>query len=179
MSPTPGRSTLMQSAPNQARSCVQVGPDCTWVKSRIFTPSSALPAWPQGFAEGRGRSPLAAAALAAGFVTFSVTTFLADFFATTLVFDVLAFLAIVIPLALFLAVMPAKAGIQSLASLGSRLRGDDSGVFRLSAHNYPPLYFFLLSALCGLRLPMRPDSLPAFRSITALISVGLPESMAS
>src|SRR6476620_9073120 len=42
MSPTPGRSTLMQSAPSQARSCVHVGPDCTWVKSRMRTPSSAL-----------------------------------------------------------------------------------------------------------------------------------------
>src|SRR3984885_248989 len=42
MSPTPGRSTLMQSAPSQASNCVQVGPDCTWVKSRILTPSSAL-----------------------------------------------------------------------------------------------------------------------------------------
>ena len=42
MSPTPGRSTLITSAPNQASSCVQVGPDCTWVKSRMRTPSSAL-----------------------------------------------------------------------------------------------------------------------------------------
>src|SRR4029077_14600081 len=42
MSPTPGRSTLITSAPSQARSCVHVGPDCTWVKSRILTPSSAL-----------------------------------------------------------------------------------------------------------------------------------------
>ena len=41
-SPTPGRSTLMTSAPNQARSWVQVGPDCTWVMSRILTPSRAL-----------------------------------------------------------------------------------------------------------------------------------------
>src|SRR5262245_24069652 len=43
MSPTPGRSTLITSAPNQASSCVQVGPDWTWVKSRMRTPSSALP----------------------------------------------------------------------------------------------------------------------------------------
>src|SRR5271167_2608342 len=42
MSPTPGRSTLITSAPNQARSWVQVGPDWTWVKSRMRTPSSAL-----------------------------------------------------------------------------------------------------------------------------------------
>src|SRR3984885_3905456 len=42
MSPTPGRSTLITSAPNQASNCVQVGPDWTWVKSRILTPSSAF-----------------------------------------------------------------------------------------------------------------------------------------
>ena len=39
--------------------------------------------------------------------------------------------------------------------------------------------YFLRSALCGLRLPMRPLSLPAAGSITALISVGLPESIAA
>src|SRR3954447_18241556 len=42
MSPTPGRSTLITSAPNHASSCVQVGPDWTWVKSRMRTPVSAL-----------------------------------------------------------------------------------------------------------------------------------------
>src|SRR3984893_6466614 len=42
MSPTPGRSTLITSAPNQANNCVQVGPDWTWVKSRMRTPVSAL-----------------------------------------------------------------------------------------------------------------------------------------
>ena len=41
-----------------------------------------------------------------------------------------------------------------------------------------PRYFFR-STLCGLRLPMRPLSLPAAGSITALISVGLPESIAA
>src|SRR5436309_14528198 len=41
-SPSPAFSTLITSAPNHARSWVQVGPDCTCVKSRIFTPSSAL-----------------------------------------------------------------------------------------------------------------------------------------
>ena len=40
------------------------------------------------------------------------------------------------------------------------------------------IYFFL-SALCGLRLPMRPLSLPAAGSSTALMRVGLPESIAS
>src|SRR5436305_1002313 len=57
MSPTPGRSILITSAPIQASSCVQVGPDCTCVKSRMRTPSSALPACPNGLAEGFG-SPL-------------------------------------------------------------------------------------------------------------------------
>src|SRR5260370_32157138 len=55
MSPLPGRSTLITSAPNQASSCVQVGPDWTCVKSRIFTPSSALPSLPQGLDETLGR----------------------------------------------------------------------------------------------------------------------------
>src|SRR5246127_1186255 len=43
MSPAPARSTLITSAPSHASSCVQVGPDCTWVKSRMRTPSNALP----------------------------------------------------------------------------------------------------------------------------------------
>src|SRR5664279_509603 len=42
MSPTPGRSTLITSAPNHASSWVQVGPDWTWVKSRMRTPFSAF-----------------------------------------------------------------------------------------------------------------------------------------
>src|SRR5471032_3132179 len=42
MSPAPARSTLITSAPNHASNCVQVGPDCTCVKSRMRTPSSAL-----------------------------------------------------------------------------------------------------------------------------------------
>src|SRR6185312_8448972 len=65
MSPAPARSTLITSAPNQARSWVQVGPDCTWVKSRMRTPSSALdmgdslrgsplPLW-EGWGEGVAR----------------------------------------------------------------------------------------------------------------------------
>src|SRR5262245_17031141 len=54
MSPVPGLSILMTSAPIHARSWVQVGPDCTWVKSRMRTPSSALPARPDGLVEGFG-----------------------------------------------------------------------------------------------------------------------------
>src|SRR6187200_3768162 len=73
MSPAPGRSTLITSAPNQASSWVQVGPDCTCVKSRIRTPSSALPAWPHGLLEGRGM-PFAAAPFVAGFFPFNLTT---------------------------------------------------------------------------------------------------------
>src|SRR6516162_1994315 len=38
---------------------------------------------------------------------------------------------------------------------------------------------FLRTALCGLSLPMRPLSVPAAGSITALMRVGLPESMAA
>src|SRR5215471_16137262 len=49
--------------------------------------------------------------------------------------------------------------------------------FLASGHCVPR--HFLRSALCGLRLPMRPLSLPAAGSITALMRVGLPESMAS
>src|SRR5215216_4840730 len=60
ISPTPGRSILITSAPSQARSWVQVGPDWTWVKSRMRTPSSALPACPHGRVLGFG-NPLAAA----------------------------------------------------------------------------------------------------------------------
>src|SRR6202047_2449570 len=41
------------------------------------------------------------------------------------------------------------------------------------------LRHFLRILLCGLRLPILPLSLPAAGSITALTSVGLPESIAS
>src|ERR1043165_2423661 len=43
ISPRPGSSTLMTSAPNHANICVHVAPDCTCVISRIRTPSSAFP----------------------------------------------------------------------------------------------------------------------------------------
>ena len=92
-SPSPARSTLMTSAPNHASSCVQVGPDCTCVKSRMRTPSSALP-----ISDG-----------------------------------------------------PLKS---------------DSG-------------YFLRTALCGLSFPMLPLSVPAAGSITALMTVGVPESIAA
>src|ERR1700677_3838783 len=44
MSPRPGSSTLITSAPSHASSCVLDGPDCTWVMSRMRMPSRALPA---------------------------------------------------------------------------------------------------------------------------------------
>src|SRR5437660_2398129 len=99
ISPEPTRSTLITSAPIHARSWVQVGPDCTCVKSRMRTPSSALPAWPQGFVDGfvdgfvveglvegfadgfddNCRKELPFADLAGGFFAASFTAFFADF----------------------------------------------------------------------------------------------------
>src|ERR1700733_13328303 len=68
MSPTPGRSTLITSAPNQPSNWVQVGPDWTWVKSRIRTPLRALvivllrivsaPARAREEMRGRGLGPI-------------------------------------------------------------------------------------------------------------------------
>src|SRR6266581_131401 len=109
MSPTPGRSTLITSAPNQASNCVQVGPDCTWVKSRMRTPASAL----------------------------VMICFLLERFDGSR--------------------SPACAGDEADGYVG----------------------FFLLRMLCGLRLPIRPLSEPDAGSITALIRVGLPESIAA
>src|SRR5262245_54065499 len=84
MSPTPGRSILITSAPNQARSCVQVGPDCTCVKSRIRTPSSALPAWPKGFFEGGGNSDFVPFFFGASLTTFADERLAVAFFAAGL-----------------------------------------------------------------------------------------------
>src|SRR6266540_903173 len=129
MSPVPGRSTLITSAPNQARSCVQVGPAWTWLKSRMRTPSRALPAAPQGFVEGRAR-PLADAA---AFFGASLTTFLADFFAAALVLDLLFLrVAIVVPLDessidsadLFLADHALRVELADAAALGAGRRVD-------------------------------------------------------
>src|SRR6516165_5082253 len=61
---------------------------------------------------------------------------------------------------IFFPLTPARAGIQRVI------------------RSMSPIYF-LRSALCGLRLPMRPLSLPAAGSITALMRVGLPESIAA
>src|SRR3984893_7585231 len=124
MSPTPGRSTLITSAPNQASSWVQVGPDCTWVKSRMRTPSSALPAWPNGLVEGFGR-PFVTAFFAACFFAFRFTTFFeADFdFALDFTFDFLLFVAIVIP-PLFLAKHALRVEVADAAALAAGCRID-------------------------------------------------------
>src|SRR5437763_1883723 len=130
MSPVPGRSTLITSAPNQASSCVQVGPAWTWLRSRMRTPSSALPAEPHGFVEGRGRPPADAAAF---FFGASFTTFLVDFFAAALVLD-LRFLraVIVIPVDesstdsadLFLANHALRVEVADAAAFGTGRRVD-------------------------------------------------------
>ena len=160
---------------------MQVGPDCTCVKSRMRTPSSALPAWPQGFVLGRGK-PLLGDAFAAAFFVLNLTTFLADFLAAAprSCFGVFVsrchshFLLWVPSL-----VMPAKAGIQYApideCLLGPRFRGRPIALADGSCDSS----HFLRTTLFGLRLPMRPLSVPAAGSITALISVGLPESMAA
>src|SRR4051795_6708295 len=46
MSPRPGDSTVMTSAPIQSRSCVAVGAACTCPRSRMRTPSRALLIYP-------------------------------------------------------------------------------------------------------------------------------------
>src|SRR5260221_3226414 len=110
MSPAPGRSILMQSAPMKPRSCVQVGPDCTWVKSRMRTPSSARPAFPHGLVEGLGKPDAAAPATdlppdrgfaaLADFLTDFFAYVLADFLAAAFAGFRLVFLvAMVLPLA--------------------------------------------------------------------------------
>src|SRR6185503_3293478 len=118
MSPMPGRSTLITSAPNQARSCVQVGPDCTCVKSRMRTPSSALPSLPKGLDDGFGM-PFEAFAFAAGFFDFSFTTFFEA--ALLLAFAFVAFfrVAIVVPLSLFLLQRALRIKIADAAALGA------------------------------------------------------------
>src|SRR5581483_8787973 len=78
------------------RSCVQVGPDCTCVKSRTRTPSSALPAWPQGLVDGRGRPFGARVFFAAAFLAFGFAIFAGAFAGAFVLLAILplAFLAI-------------------------------------------------------------------------------------
>src|SRR6266446_749368 len=108
------------------------------------TPSSALPACPQGFVLGAGRPFVTAAAFFGAALALA-----ADFFATTF------------------------AGLRAALFAGCAAAFFDLDLFAMVAP------YFLRSALCGLRLPMRPLSVPAAGSITALMRVGLPESMAA
>src|SRR5215468_8325944 len=167
MSPTPGRSTLMTSAPSQASNCVQVGPDCTWVKSRMRTPSSALPALPHGLVEGLGR-PLARTATRLAFPpAASLTTFLPAVFFAAVLFTAVLFMA-ALAVALFC--------LLRVAIFVPSVDDEELDAFQ-RCHCVLP--YFLRTALCGLSLQMRPLSVPAAGSITALMRVGLPESMAA
>ena len=158
----PGRSTLITSAPNQASNWVQVGPDWTCVKSRIFTPSSALPSLPQGLLDIFGRL-LALAFLAALATTLAVGLALALALALTF----FSAFSLSLRLAFFsLSFFFAMVVLRSLEWGGKPEVRASLGAY------------FLRSLLCGLRLPMRPLSAPAAGSMTALIRVGLRESMA-
>ena len=147
---------------------MQVGPDCTCVKSRMRTPSSALPAWPNGLLDGLG-CPLPFF-LATSFTTFFdfAAAFFAAFFASFLAgfAAFFCFLAICC-LPVFPSAHSRASGNPANDALGPRFRGDER------------MCHFFFSLLCGLRLPMRPLSLPAAGSSTALISVGLPLSIAA
>src|SRR6266567_1619184 len=119
------------------------------------TPSSALPAAPHGLLLGLG-NPLpffAATFLGAGF--FAARNFTIFFFAGAFFAEArftFAFFALLF--AIF---------VSSIFDSGIALR----------------VSYFLPILLWGLRLPILPLSLPAAGSSTALMSVGLPESMAA
>src|SRR5450432_3881052 len=126
------------------------------------TPSSARPAFPYGLVEGFGKADAAAAARATdlpperGFAALVLTGFLADFL-TDFLTDLLA--AAGFRLAFLVAMVTPFTCTSSVLLMW-------------------PTYF-LRTTLCGLRLPMRPLSVPAAGSIAALMRVGLPEFMAS
>src|ERR1700722_6027608 len=81
--------------------------------------------------------------------------------------------------------MPAKAGIQypppiQLVTVFVLRRSVAAGFPTCAGNDADGLLsHFFFSLLCGLRLPMRPLSLPAAGSSTALIRVGLPEFIAA
>src|SRR5258708_36597620 len=118
------------------------------------TPSSALPAAPHGLLLGLGRPlPFFDAFFGAGFFAarnFTIFLFAGAFFAE-LRFT-FAFFALLF--AIFVSSKFSESGI----------------ALRVS--------YLLGILLCGLRLPIRPLSLPSAGSSTASIMVGLPESMA-
>src|SRR5262249_47497144 len=117
------------------------------------TPVSACPSCPKGLDDGRGKPfCLPFDLLFALRAAASFTTLRDDFFVAA--FALFCF---------FLAISTPPS-------------------FPLIPHHGHPniqMIYFLQSAFCGLRLPMRPLSLPAAGSITALMSVGLPESIAA
>src|SRR5216684_8668104 len=117
ISPTPGRSTLITSAPNHASNCVQVGPDWTWVKSRMRTPFRA-------FVIGRLRQYGAVMPAGNGHPVITVDSILHSLRLT---------------IVRWLPDSPLARGMTPMGYLSH----------------------FLRSTLCGLRLPMRPLSLPA------------------
>src|SRR4029079_15800542 len=139
---------------------------------------AAVPPWPCGWCEGVGR-PLPALALAAGFFDFSFTIFLeaALDLAFVLAFDFLRTAMLVSCLSPVHARGRGHPGFALLHWVPAF--AGTSGPYVLPCDVNVVDYFFLLSALCGLRLPMRPLSLPAAGSSTALIKVGLPESIAA
>src|SRR5438477_6137298 len=115
------------------------------------TPSSALPAPPHGLLLGLGTPlPFFAAFFGAGFFAarnFTIFFFAGAFFAEArFTFAFFALLFAIFVSSIF----------------------DSEIVLRMS--------YFLGILLCGLSLPMRPLSLPAAGSSTALMRVGLPES---
>src|SRR6185437_4332958 len=126
MSPIPGRSTLITSAPNHASSWVQVGPDWTCVKSRTFTPSSALPSLPHGLVEGALVDTLGkplpllffATTLSGGFFTSLAFTFTLEAAALTLAFFAIFFAILVLLLLLQLGLRIEIADAAALAAGG-------------------------------------------------------------
>src|SRR5438876_10198458 len=112
------------------------------------TPSSALPAWPNGLLDGFGR-PLPLLFLATSFTIFF------DFAA--------AFLAVLragLP-AFFFALAICFLLLHRYAREGGHPVITDGSVFTgspLSRGRHLVDAYFFFSLLCGLRLPMRPDS---------------------
>src|SRR5215831_11246753 len=130
------------------------------------TPSSALPAWPQGLVEGLGR-PLVRIARLAFSPAASLTTFLPGFFFPAVLFMAVFFMA-ALAAALFF--------ILRVAIFVPSVDEEELDAFQRCHCVLPD---FLPTTLCGLSLPMRPLSVPAAGSITALMRVGLAESMAA
>ena len=173
MSPTPGRSTLITSAPMTAEQ-LRAGRARLHMGEIENTARRRAPCRPGHRACSR--------ASAARCAFFFAAAFFAAFFAGAastsasrlswrlfrlrpLAFHFIFWLRLVSGLASFSPAM-------NFRSILCAIRG------ARSPHRRRSIYFFF-SALCGLRLPMRPLSLPAAGSITALMRVGLPVSIAA